>query len=211
MRTFSILFVSAVVFCSHSFAQDKPKAKQLKGKTEAAATTPADAAAHASGAPGVDAKTYVIGAEDVLFIRVWNEAQLTQAYIVRPDGKISMPLVGELQAATLTPEKLAASVTEALSKTIIHPDVTVSVQQVNSKKYFIMGEVQKTGSFALVVPTTVLEALVNAGGFRDFAKKNKIVVIRGANRYNFNYNDVIKGKHREENIQLEPGDQIIVP
>ena len=120
-------------------------------------------------------------------------------------------LVGELQAATLTPEKLSSSVTEALSKSIKTPDVTVAVQQVNSKKYFIMGEVQKTGSFSLVVPTTALEALVNAGGFRDFAKKNKIVIIRGANRFNFNYNDVIKGKHREQNIQLEPGDQIIVP
>ena len=84
-------------------------------------------------------------------------------------------------------------------------------EQVNSKKYFIMGEVQKTGAFPLIIPTTVMEALVNAGGFREFAKKNKIVIIRGEQRFNFNYNDVYKGKKREQNILLQPGDQLIVP
>jgi polysaccharide export outer membrane protein len=207
MKILSVLLVSVVIVCSNSWAAKQPKSKQ---QTNAPAQAPSDAAAHAAGAPAIDSKTYVVGAEDVLAIKVWNEVQLTGAYIVRPDGKISMPLIGEVQAATLTPEKLAANVTESLSKFINHPDVTVSVQQVNSKKYFIMGEVQKTGAFPLVVPTTVLEALVNAGGFRDFAKKSNIIIIRGPQRFRFNYNNVTKGKDRNQNILLEPGDQIIV-
>jgi polysaccharide biosynthesis/export protein len=207
MKKISLLLLPAVILSSISWA-----AKQPKQSKEQAATTKLSeaAAAHAAGAP-INAKTYVIGAEDVLFIKVWNEAQLTAAYIVRPDGKISMPLAGEVVAAGLTPEKLGADITEALSKSINHPDVSVSIQQVNSKKYFIMGEVQKTGSFPLLIPTTVLEALVNAGGFRDFAKKSGIVIIRGSQRFQFNYNNVYKGKNREQNILLEPGDQIVVP
>jgi polysaccharide biosynthesis/export protein len=208
MKKISLLLLPAVILSSISWAAKQPK--QSKEKAATTTKSPDAAAAHAAGAP-INAKTYVIGAEDVLFIKVWNEAQLTAAYIVRPDGKISMPLAGEVVAAGLTPEKLGADITEALSKSINHPDVSVSIQQVNSKKYFIMGEVQKTGSFPLLIPTTVLEALVNAGGFRDFAKKSSIVIIRGAQRFKFNYNNVYKGKNREQNILLEPGDQIVVP
>jgi polysaccharide export outer membrane protein len=166
-------------------------------------------AAHAAGAP-VDAKTYIIGSEDILVIRVWNEPQLSGTYNVRPDGKISMSLINEIVAAGLTPEKLAAVITEGLDKFMQHPEVSVSVSSVNSKKYFIMGEVNKTGSFPLLVPTTVMEALVNAGGFRDFAKKSDIIIIRGSQRHHFNFNNVMKGKDTKDNILLEPGDQIIV-
>jgi polysaccharide biosynthesis/export protein len=203
MKKISFLLVSAAVV-SISWAEKQPKPSKDPAKPSA------DAAAHAAGAP-INVKTYIIGAEDILLIKVWNEGQLTATYTVRPDGKISMPLVGEIAAAGLTPEKLGTDITEDLSKSINHPDVTVSLQQVNSKKYFIMGEVQKTGAFPLLIPTTVLEALVNAGGFRDFAKKSNIVIIRGAQRFKFNYNDVYKGKKREQNILLEPGDQIVVP
>jgi polysaccharide export outer membrane protein len=200
--------VSVVFLCS-SWAAEQPKSKKQTAE-QAKGQVPADSAAHAAGAPSVDAKTYIIGAEDVLGIKVWNEIQLTGNYIVRPDGKISMSLVGDLQAATLTPEKLGQNITESLSKFINHPDVSVSVNQINSKKYFIIGETAKTGAFNLLVPTTVMEALAQAGGFRDFAKKNKILIVRGAQRFNFNYNEVLKGKRREQNILLEPGDQIIV-
>jgi polysaccharide export outer membrane protein len=207
MRTLFVLVVSATLLCSAPQAENQPKSKQQSAEP----VRPADSMAHADGAPPVDAKTYIIGAEDVLMIRVWHEAELTGTYSVRPDGKISMSLIGDVKAASLTPEKLSVSVTEALSKFINHPDVSVSVHQVNSKKYFIMGEVQRTGSFPLLVPTTVMEALVNAGGFRDFAKKSGIVIIRGTQRFKFNYNEVYKGKKRDQNIVLEPGDQIIVP
>lgn len=162
------------------------------------------------GAP-IDTKTYVIGAEDVLNVSVWREAELSKQVIVRPDGKINLPMINEITAAGLTPEQLSNSIAQGLQKYIREPEVNVSVQQVNSKKYFIQGEINKPGSYSLVVPTTVLEGLGNAGGFHDFANTKKIIILRGTERLKFNYKDVTHGKHMEENILLQPGDEIIVP
>jgi polysaccharide export outer membrane protein len=184
-------------------------------QTQAAATPakPADKteAKAPVGAAPVDPKAYVIGPEDVLRIQVWREAELSGVFSVRPDGKISMPLVGEVQAAGITPVKLGDNIAEGLGKVMTHPEVTVGVEKVNSKKYYIQGEINKPGAYPLVIPTTVLEALVNAGGFRDFANSKKIVVLRGSQRLKFNYHEVTKGKKMEQNILLQPGDQIIVP
>jgi polysaccharide biosynthesis/export protein len=157
--------------------------------------------------------SYVIGAEDVLGIQVWGDPRLSGEFLVRPDGRISMSLVGEVMASGLSPSQLEKSVSDLLkAKEILkNPQVAVQVKQINSKKYFLQGEVNKTGAYPLVVPTTVLEALVNAGGFRDFANEKKIEVIRGLQRFKFNYKDVIKGRHTEQNILLKPGDIIIVP
>jgi len=171
--------------------------------------TPAGTAARPGNAP-VDPKTFIIGADDILQITVWNEPQLSRTYNVRPDGKISMPLINEINAAGLTPERLGATIAESLSSLMQHPEVSVAVTQVLSRKYFIMGEVQRVGAFPLTVPTTVLEALVNAGGFREFAKTKDIIIMRGTQRLHFNYNNVIKGKDLSKNIKVEPGDQIIV-
>jgi polysaccharide biosynthesis/export protein len=176
----------------------------------AAKTAKADAKVAAGGAP-VDLKAYVIGPEDVLKIQVWREPELSGTFAVRPDGKISLPLVGEIEAAGVTPEKLSDGIKQGLEKVMTHPEVTVGVEQVNSKKYYIQGEINKPGSYPLVIPTTVLEALVNAGGFRDFANTKKIIVLRGNQRLKFNYKEVTKGKKMEQNILLQPGDQIIVP
>lgn len=158
------------------------------------------------------AKSYVIGAEDVLSITVWQNAALTGGFIVRPDGRISMGLINEVMAAGLTPEQLQAEIVQRLKDGgfLRAPTVTVNVTGFNSKKYFIQGEVNHPGSFPLVVPTTVMEALVNAGGFKDFANKSKILIQRGEKTYKFNYKRVIGGKDRDTNILLEPGDQIIV-
>jgi len=157
--------------------------------------------------------SYVIGAEDVLGISVWGDQRLSCICVVRPDGRISLALIGEITATGLTPGQLETAIADQLkAKEILkRPEVTVQVNQINSKKYFLQGEVMKTGAFPLVVPTTVLEALVNAGGFKDFANTKKIEVIRGKDRFKFNYKDVIHGKHTEENITLKPGDIIIVP
>ncbi len=163
------------------------------------------------GTAAVDPRTYVIGAEDVLFIRVWREADFTAPYIVRPDGKISLPLVGDLQAAGLTPERLADQIEQALAEFINKPDVTVSLQQVNSKKFYITGQVFRPGEFPLIVPTRIFDALSNAGGFRDFANRKKIIIMRGNDRLKFNYNDILKGKNLEQNIFLENGDTIVIP
>jgi polysaccharide export outer membrane protein len=163
----------------------------------------------ATGAP-VDPKTYVIGPEDVLYISVFHEGELTRAASVRPDGKITMPLIGDLQAAGLTPERFSAQMKQALSSFIHNPDVTITVAQVNSKRYTVAGEVNRPGPYPLVLPTKVFDALSGVG-FRDFANKRKIVIIRGDKRIRFNYLDVLHGKHLDTNILLEPGDTVYVP
>jgi polysaccharide biosynthesis/export protein len=157
-------------------------------------------------------KSYVIGSEDQLSIVVWGNAALSGSFIVAPDGRISMGLINEVMASGLTRDQLQSEIIQRLKDGgfLRDPTVTVNVTGFNSKKYSIQGEVNKPGPSPLVVPTTVLEALVNAGGFKDFANKNKIRILRGEKTFLFNYNQVINGKHREQNIKLEPGDLIIV-
>ncbi|HUK88995.1 MAG TPA: polysaccharide biosynthesis/export family protein [Blastocatellia bacterium] len=154
--------------------------------------------------------SYIIGPADLLHISVWREAEFSGDRTVRPDGKISLPLVNEIQAAGLTPEQLGSRIAESLSSYILHPLVTVAVQQINSKKYYIQGEVQKPGVYALLEPTTVLEALGNAGGFREFANTKNVLILRGTQKFRFNYKSVREGKNMEQNIVLQSGDQIIV-
>jgi polysaccharide export outer membrane protein len=193
--------------------QQPPVAQAAPEKPDLAkaATDPAADAKPVPPAVAVDPKAYLIGAEDVISIRVWHEPENSGQFVVRPDGKVSVPLVGEIQAAGLTPEKLSLNIAESLQKIMVHPEVTVGVDRVNSKKYYIQGEVNKPGSYPLVIDTTVLEALVNAGGFRDFANAKKIVILRGSERLKFNYHEVTHGKKMEQNILVKPGDQIIVP
>lgn len=178
----------------------------------------ASARTDASSAPvkpettaAVDPKTYVIGAQDILMIKVWREQDFTGLYPVRPDGKITIPLVGDVQASGLTPERLGEQLKQALSDFINAPDVSVSLQAVNSKKFFITGEVYRAGEYSLATPTRVFDALSNAGGFKDFANKKKIIIMRGAERLKFNYQDILRGKNLEQNILLENGDTIVVP
>jgi polysaccharide biosynthesis/export protein len=183
-----------------------------KGQKGAKPATPAAATAGASSGT-VDPKSFIIGPEDVLLVQVWRDNEVSRQVMVRPDGKITLQLLGDIQAAGLTPEALTQVIFEGLSKlkNVDKSEVTVSVVSVNSKKYFIQGEVYKPGSYPLLVPTTVLEALGNAGGFREFANQKKIVIIRhGGARFNFNYKEVVAGKNMDQNIQLQAGDQIIV-
>ena len=155
--------------------------------------------------------TYVIGPEDVLGVRVWGDSTITGLYVVSPDGKLTVPLVGDIQASGLTREQLTRQLTQALSAQLVKPDVTIQLAQVNSKKYYVSGEVNHPGSYPLTASVTVFDALNSAGGFRDFAKKSKIVIARGKVRINFNYQEVLKGKKLEQNILLQNGDTIIVP
>jgi len=176
---------------------------------DAPKTLPNSTGTNGAGAP-VDPKMYVMGPEDVISISVFNEPQMTRTEVVRPDGKITMPLIGDLQAEGLTPERLKAQMTQALSTYVKNPDVTITVLAVNSKRYTISGQVMRSGPVALVLPTHVFDALSSVG-FRDFANTKKIVIIRGSKRIKFNYKDVLHGKHLEQNILLEPGDTIYVP
>ncbi len=165
------------------------------------------------GAAPVNSKTYVIGPEDILGIIVYGQRDFSiPSYLVRPDGVISVPLIGEITAAGHTPEELGGDIAEQLKKFIKNPDVNVQVLQVHSRKFRINGEVNRPGEFDLVRPTTILEALVNAGGFREWADQKNIKIFRdgGKKILKFNYKDVIQGKHLEQNVQVEPNDIIIV-
>lgn len=161
----------------------------------------------------VDLGTYEIGAEDVLQVRVWHENELSASVAVRPDGMITLPLIGEVLAAGRTPEVLKEEITKKLSELVVRPEVMVAVIAVRSKKYYITGQVNRTGQFPLVVPTTVLEALSGAGGFQQWAKRKGIRILRNGGRetLKFNYDQVTKGKHLEQNVYLQNGDHIIVP
>lgn len=190
-------------------AQDASAQKTDK-KPAAATTTPAPTTKSATDDPD-----YVIGPEDALSINVWKEAELSHAVQVRPDGKISLPLVNDVQAAGFTPLQLAASLTEKLKKFVSAPQVTVMVTTINSRKYYVMGEIAKSGAYPLLRGMTVLQALSGAGNFTQFANVKKIYLMRVEDgkqvKHPFNYKDVIKGLHPEQNIELKPGDTIVVP
>jgi polysaccharide biosynthesis/export protein len=160
--------------------------------------------------------SFIIGNSDVLAISVWKEPDLTKTVPVRSDGKISLPLVGEMQAAGRTPMQLEGEITDKLKSFITSPVVSVLVQQVNSKKFNILGEVVKPGSYSISVAPTVIDAIATAGGFRDFAKKTGVYILRKGPdgremRLSFNYKEFVKGKNPEQNVRLEPNDSIIVP
>jgi polysaccharide export outer membrane protein len=158
---------------------------------------------------------YVIGPTDVLDINVWKEPDVSRTIPVRPDGKISLPLLNDVQAAGLTPLQLTSELTQDLRKYITNPQVTVIVTAINSQRFYIMGEVNRAGAYPLLPNTTVLAALSGAGGFTQFAKLKGIYVLRTVNgkqvKFPFNYKDVIKGEEAQENRVLQAGDTVIVP
>ena len=158
---------------------------------------------------------YKIGPQDILRIDVWKELEISRTAPVRPDGKISLPLLNDVQAAGLTPMQLAAVIGEGLKKYITNPQVTVSVAEINSRRIYVTGEVLKPGAFPLLPNMTVLQALSSSGGFSQFARVKNIYVLRKEEgkdvKHPFNYRDVVSGKKPEQNILLEPGDVIVVP
>jgi polysaccharide export outer membrane protein len=172
---------------------------------------PAPPSIMSSPGAAVDTKTFKVGAQDILKIIVWREQDFTGLYTVHSDGKITLPLVGDIQAGGLTAQEIQNNVTGALAKLIQKPNVTVTVQQVLSQKYYMDGEVIRPGEYQLSAPTTVLEAISIAGGLREFANSKKIYILRGDQRIRFNYKDVIKGKNIDQNIYLRSGDHVIVP
>ena len=209
---FIVVLALALILCGMAQVQNPPTPTSgvtTPEKVESPRTMPTAANGDTPGLP-VDPKSYEIGPEDVLYIRVWREPDFTEAVGVRPDGKVTMNLIHDVQAAGLTPERLAAQLTEILSEYINKPEVTVSVVQVNSKKYTITGEVNRPGVFPLVVPTRVFDALGNAGGFKEFANKKDIVIVRGDKRLHFNWNDYVHAKKLEQNVFVENGDTLLV-
>lgn len=158
---------------------------------------------------------FVIGPDDVLTIVFWREKELSGDVAVRPDGRISLPLLNDIDAAGLTPDQLRVRVTEAAQKLLEEPTVTVVVKQINSRKVFITGQVHKPGSYPLGGPTTVVQLIAMAGGVAEYADDKNITIMRSEHgkqvSFRFNYNEVKKRKKLEQNIELKPGDTVIVP
>ena len=178
--------------------------------------------AEASQAPAGGGKSevhappgYVIGPLDVLEVLFWRDKDLSAEVIVRPDGKISLPLLNEVEAGGLTPEQLRFRVLENARRFVEDPTATVIVKQINSRNVFIMGEVQKPGTYPLGGPTAVLQLIAVAGGLTEFASRDEIVLLRTAEgkaeRHRVNYSAVLKGNDLAQNLQLQPGDTVIVP
>jgi len=176
------------------------------------ATSHAQPLAPSGNTPSDD--TFVIGNDDVLAINVWKEPDFSRSIQVRSDGKMSLPLLGEVQAAGRTPLQLEQDIATKLRDYITHPEVTVIVEQINSKMFNILGQVTRPGSYSLALAPTIVDGIAIAGGPRDFAKQKSIYILRQnlggvQTRIAFNYKDFLKGKI--ENIKLDPHDTIIVP
>ncbi|MBZ5667240.1 MAG: polysaccharide export protein [Acidobacteriia bacterium] len=205
--------VAALVLVSSiALAQDAPAQAAVNSASDRAAAdkmATTNAASSSQAAP-----EYVIGPEDVLHVAVWKEPDLTATLPVRPDGKISLPLLNDVQASGLTPQQLAGSLTEKLKKYIADPRVTVVVSQINSKRIYLVGEVLHTGATPMLPNMTVLQALSNAG-LNQFSNTKKIYVLRTENgkqqKLPVDYKRLVKGEKIEQNYLLQPGDTIVVP
>ena len=204
--------IGCMLLSSIAWAQSAP----VKSSAISARATAANAPATASPRSAAHDDTFIIGKNDVLAIAVWKEPEISRSIPVRSDGKISLPLVGEIQAAGETPLKLEQNIAAKLKSYIEEPEVTVIVQQINSQKFNILGMVSRPGEYPLVGSATVLDAIALAGGFRDFAKQKSIYVLRQnpdgtQTRLPFNYKEVVKGRNPGQNIALQARDTIVVP
>jgi polysaccharide export outer membrane protein len=156
---------------------------------------------------------YRIGPGDILRISVWEEPQFTTSAVVRPDGKISIPLISELSIAGLTPEAAQTLLATQLERLVKHPRVTVIVEEIHSRIVYVTGEIQHPGAYPLIGPMNVVQLIARAGGPTEYAKKKEVYVLHqdGGPRIKVNYQMVLAGKHLEENIGLTPGDTVVVP
>lgn len=213
------LAVTSAVGAAQAQTPPQPPPQPRTGAPAAPAGPARPAAGQSAAAQPADAVTppsdYVIGPEDVIGVVVWREQDLSADVKVRPDGKVSLPLLNDLQASGLTPEEFRKVVTDAAAKFVADPSVTIIVKQINSRMVFVMGEVGKPGTYQLTAPYTVLQMLALAGGPTAFAKRDKIGVVRTVNgktvRHRFNYEEVVDGRKMEQNLVLRPGDTVIVP
>lgn len=203
-----LMLLSILVLAIPSWAQSA-NSKQSGQPAVPAVTSDAPKQSAATG------PSYTIGAQDVLDISVWKEPEVSRLVPVRPDGKISLPLLNDVQAAGLTPAALAAQITESLKKYLTNPQVTVIVTTINSQRVYISGEVVRPGAFPMLPGMTVMQALTSAGGFTPFAKIKSIYVLRDDHgkkvRFQFNYKAVVNGKNADQDIELKAGDTIVVP
>jgi polysaccharide export outer membrane protein len=185
------------------------------GKVTAATGKSYNAPVDLSTKSATDDPNYVIGPEDELIVSVWKEPDISRSVPVRPDGKISLALLNDVQATGRTPMQLGQDITEKLKNFIAEPQVTVIVARINSQRIFVVGEVPRTGSFTLLPNMTVVDAISSAGGFTPFAKRTKIYIVRKEDGKTitipFNYKEVVRDRKAEKDVVLKPGDRIVVP
>jgi polysaccharide export outer membrane protein len=204
--TFAVIGVSMLVqsLAGQETTQQKPAV--------VAPRKPANGAPAATGVPLPAG--YVIGPEDVLSVVFWRDKELSADVVVRPDGKISVPLLNDIQAVGYTPEQLADVLVKAATKYIADPTATVIVKEIHSRKVYVLGEVAKPGTVPLIGEMNVLQLIATVGGLLEYADKENITIVRMENgkerRFKFNYKDVVKGKKIEQNIMLKPGDTVVV-
>src|SRR6266581_9120360 len=206
----ALILIGSIALAQAAPAQPAPSSASDKTASDKTSSDKATTAASTSQA----GPEYVIGPEDALHIAVWREADLTASLPVRPDGKISLPLLDDVQAAGLTPKQLADSLTEKLKKYVASPRVTVVVTAIKSKRIYMVGEVGHTGAVTMLPNMTVLQALSSAG-MTQFANAKKIYVLRMQNgkqqKLPVNYRKLVKGEQMEQNYVLQPGDTIVIP
>jgi polysaccharide export outer membrane protein len=218
-RMFALAFAAAIatsaVHAQSASLKAQPNKQQdskiAVATNDAAYNSPADLSAKAA----TDDPNYVIGPEDELIISVWKEPDISRSVPVRPDGKISLALLNDVQATGRTPMQLGSDITEKLKNFISEPQVTVIVTKINSQRIFVVGEVPRTGSYTLLPDMTAVDAISSAGGFTPFAKRTKIYILRKENgkmvSIPFNYKEVVKNRKSDQDVLLKPGDRIVVP
>jgi polysaccharide export outer membrane protein len=214
-----LVMSGAAVAAQSAAVPPAPKPAQQSAAVPPAGKTPATGVSTVAPGPVTPGVTpppgYVIGPDDVLAVIFWRDKEISSEVSVRPDGKISLPLLNDVQAAGLTPEQLRDQLMKAAATFIADPNATVVVRQINSRKVFITGNVNKPGAYSLTTPTNVLQLIATAGGLLEYADASKILIMRTENgrpvALRFNYKDVSKGKNPKQNIELKPGDIIVVP
>lgn len=219
MRTVSLLALVTLILTWSSQAPAAQSPATTKPTTQpppAGRSTQAPPTGRgATTAPAVVPSDYVIGPEDVLGVLFWRETDISGDVVVRPDGMITLPLLGEMKAAGVKPDVLREQIRVASGKYLTDPNVTIVVRQVNSRKVFITGNVMMPDSYPLTGPRTVLQLIALAGGLTEYADSENISVIRlegsQTRSLKFNYKDVTKGKKLEQNVLLQPGDTVVVP
>lgn len=210
LGAFSVAMSLITAPAAPALAQSAAPAVSTRPSSPAAATKPA-VAAEIITPPG-----YLIGPEDVLAVVFWREKDLSvDAIAVRPDGMITVPLINDVKAAGMTPDQLREQIQTAAGKYVTDPSVTVVVKTINSRKVFITGQVAKPGQYPLTAPTSVMQLIAMAGGVHEFADTDKILIMRSEGGQQvakqFNYNDVLNRKNLKQNIELLPGDTVVVP
>lgn len=214
----AVVLCLALALTASAQTQQKPNGAATpaaKPGVAGAAIPPAATAAAPRATDPVVPADYVIGTDDVLSIVYWKDKDMSADAKVRPDGRIALPLINEVHAAGLTPEQLHAKLVEESKKYMEDANITVVVREINSRRAFITGEVNKPGPYPLTSPTSVMQLISLAGGLREYANTKKIMIMRTENGKQislpFNYKDVANGKQLGQNIQLKPGDTVVVP